>query len=863
MLRTPHLQTLLSRWAVFLSLASPLDALDNGRADQMSGQNPARFPVQAGGFGAPLTILLCFLCVALFLVVPSLAMAEPASFDLAGPRLDIRVTDGGRTLPIAEVPNLLAGEQLTIRADFPPDQSARYLLVVGFLQGATNPPPKAWFYTSRTWDPKQRAGLRVTIPSGAQQVLVFLAPETGGDFATLVDAVRGRPGAFVRAAQDLGQATLDRSRLDTFLSAIRTIDQADPDRLKTASPVLARSLAIKLDAACLEKIPALQAPCLMQGRDALVLDDERGGSLAEALTSGSSASLVQDLSATPQAGFGYYSAYVASVIDIVRLLGSVHTAHYQYIPALVTEQGDQLSLLLNAAPSFHDPMSVLVVALAAIEPAQPPLLRAVDADAAYCAEKPDLVLPVEGAPLVFSTAYDHNMVLRLKAKDGGNVDLPVSADAEKGGFVADTAGLGPGAFTDTIDGALQGRWGFAPYSGPVFHLRSTAPQAWRLAGGDAPPLVAGHESDVRLQAPGAPCVESIALKQASGDPAPVDWSLAGPDQILVKAPLKGAGPGEAVLLIKSYGQPTADTVPLKVFSAPGHLDGFSLHAGDLTGVLKGGGLDQVKALRLAGASFTPDPAAPVGEGDGLALTTTDATAAAKLKPGETATAKVVLQDGRTLDLAVTVGAARPRIALIAKSVQPADPPGRIRLADPDALPSSAQLTFSVHAEAPASFSGDEKIEVATVHGAFSTVLTAADGLTLEDSEVAVARLDPAKSLGASAAGPLRFRIIDSGVAGDWLPLATLVRLPALGDIDCSAGPGQPCVLSGSDLFLIDALSADPAFDHPVQVPEGFTGEALTIPHPRARRLYVKLRDDPSAVDPVEFPAKHPAASAHR
>ncbi len=32
---------------------------------------------------------------------------------------------------------------------------------------------------------------------------MFLAPETGGDFKTLKSAVRGRPGAFVRASQDL------------------------------------------------------------------------------------------------------------------------------------------------------------------------------------------------------------------------------------------------------------------------------------------------------------------------------------------------------------------------------------------------------------------------------------------------------------------------------------------------------------------------------------------------------------------------------------------------------------------------------------------------------------------------------------
>ena len=63
-------------------------------------------------------------------------------------------------------------------------------------------------------------------------MLLFLAPETGGDFRTLVSAVRGRPGAFVRTSQDLNQATLDRSRLEQYLVAVRALNAADPAKLK-------------------------------------------------------------------------------------------------------------------------------------------------------------------------------------------------------------------------------------------------------------------------------------------------------------------------------------------------------------------------------------------------------------------------------------------------------------------------------------------------------------------------------------------------------------------------------------------------------------------------------------------------------
>ena len=45
------------------------------------------------------------------------AHADPAPFDLAGPVLEVKVTRGEKTLPIAEVPNLAGGDRLWIQAD--------------------------------------------------------------------------------------------------------------------------------------------------------------------------------------------------------------------------------------------------------------------------------------------------------------------------------------------------------------------------------------------------------------------------------------------------------------------------------------------------------------------------------------------------------------------------------------------------------------------------------------------------------------------------------------------------------------------------------------------------------------------------
>ena len=104
------------------------------------------------------------------------------------------------------------------------------------------------------------------MPDGAEQVIVFLAPETGGDYKTLVNAVRGKPGAFVRASQDLNQASLDRARLDAYLAVVRQLNSTEPAKLKEGVPVLARSLAMKVDKECFDKLTEQQAPCLLQTR---------------------------------------------------------------------------------------------------------------------------------------------------------------------------------------------------------------------------------------------------------------------------------------------------------------------------------------------------------------------------------------------------------------------------------------------------------------------------------------------------------------------------------------------------------------------------------------------------------------------
>jgi hypothetical protein len=805
---------------------------------------------------------------ALGLAAAAAAHADPAPFDLAGPSIELEVTRGAMTLPASQVPNLAAGDRVWMKADLPTVQSAHYLMIAAFLRGSTNPPPPNWFSRCQTWAGKcSQDGLTLTVPKDAQQLLVFLAPETGGDYNTLVNAVRGRPGAFVRTSQDLNQATLDRSRLQSYLDAIRTLGGADPARLKEAAPLVARSLAIKVDEKCLDKIALLQASCLLQGRESLILNDGHSVTIAQALTSAPASNLAMEASTTPLLmRSGNYGPFIGAVFDIARILDSFRTAQYQYIPALASARGRQLTLTLNAPPSFHDPKSVLVVGLPAVEAPQFPPLRPVDPKETQCARKDSLILPVEGAPLVFSTAYAHDVALRLSARDGTTVDLPARAEAERGGFAVDTAAMRNVSLGDTMRASLHGYWGFDKYEGPSFQLVDARAQTWKLAAGDEAALIIGRTDTIHLRAGSVGCIEAMALTDPAGKELKVVWKSVKPDEVEIELPLQEATAGEMTLLVRQFGNNQPQSLPLRAFAEAGRLDRFALHAGDNQGVLRGNRLDEVDKLVLKGVEFVPGALSTIEGRDELSMLARPANAASVLSEGETAKARVTFKDGRAFDVRVSVDGPRPSAILIGKSAQlaPSGSNGNIRLSNADELPQDAQLTFSLRAQSPASFTRDEKIEVATTDGSWSTLLgVGAGGMTLANSNVAVATLDPAKAFGSSAFGPLRFRMVSNGVAGDWRPLATLVRLPVLKSLECPATLEVDCKLSGVNLFLLDSVSGDPQFTQPVQVPDGFPGRALPVPRPTEGQLYVKLRDDPSVISVAVLDVRPPPSEVQQ
>lgn len=790
------------------------------------------------------------------------ARADNAAFDLIGPKVEVRVQREGVTLPIGEVPNLQPGDRLWVHPELPESQSVHYLMIIVFLRGVTNPPPDSWFTRVETWSRAVREeGVFVNVPEEAEEAIVFLAPDTGGAFSTLRAAVRGKPGAFVRAAQDLQQASLDRQRLEKYLEAVHEIYTADPEQLKARTTLLARSLNMRLDQQCFDKPSAQQVPCLTQNSDQLVLDDAHSQTMVAALTSGTSSDLINQISASPTARSGFYSPYIGAVVDVVRLLSTTHTAQYQYIPALALPTGNELNLRLNNPPSFRNPKSVLVIGLPPVRPSPPPPLRAVDPAQVLCAGKPSLLFAAEGAPLVFSTELAHGLTIHVEAKSGESVDLPAKPDAVLGGFTVATQSLQSADLEGEVTATLRGQWGFHRFEGPHYRLRASRPAQWIVASKDASALIVGRDDILHLQSQDACCVSEVTLKDEQGKVLPTEWKNSKADELEVKVPLQKASAGWVTMQIKKFGLREADEIPLHTYAEAARLDSFSIHAGDPDGLLKGTRLDQVATLELDGISFTPGAVTRANQQDELKLTTENVAAKSKLHPGDSLTARVTLKDGRVLDLKSEIEAPRPAVTILTKSIQvdPSAGPPAVRLGSQDELAQDDRLNFFLKTQVPDTFPATEKIEVATADESFRVLLSFKDGnLTMQDTKTVLAVLDPMKHLGPSAFGPLKIRPVSGdGINGDWQPLVNLVRIPMLKAVRCVSVPEKQCRLSGDKLFLLDSVSSDADFVNSVTVPEGFVENALAIPPPNGKMLYIKLRDDPDAIDTVALPVPQP------
>ncbi len=381
------------------------------------------------------------------------------------------------------------------------------------------------------------------------------------------------------------------------------------------------------------------------------------------------------------------------------------------------------------------------------------------------------------------------------------------------------------------------------------------PESGRFLPKDRSALIADREDILHLKSECAVCVDQVTIENARGENLNATWKIPKPDELEVRAPLKGEAAGPVKVKVKQFGIADPEELQLVAYSEAAHLDNFAINTGDRQGVLTGTRLDEVQKLKLGGMEFVPGRLSRADQKDELPLLASNSDMPLAAPPDQKLVAYVSLKDGRVLNLQTTVEPARPKVDLIGKSIQTGASGSAIRFASQDQLPQDGRMSFFVKTEIPDKFPRTEKIEVADEDESFSTLLSVSDGnIVLQDSQTVLGIVDPLKNFGPSAFGALRFRAVsEDGAKGDWRPLADLVRVPSLKEIRCPDSPDKPCKLSGTNLFLIDSVASDSQFTHTTPVPLGFADSSLTVPRPNGTLLYIKLRDDPSTVDAVVLP----------
>jgi hypothetical protein len=778
------------------------------------------------------------------------------------------------TLPIAEVPNLQPGDKIWVKADLPPTQSNHLILVVAFLRGTTNEPPDNWFTEIDTWEKKTAEGTTITVPNEAQQALMFLAPETGGDFKTLRSAVKGRPGLFIRADSDLNEASFEQQRIARYLAAMKNVGTADPKEIQEHSAKLAATLALKPNPDCFKQPVDQQVNCLTVSSAPVLMEDGHGQTIAEALSSGPASDFANNASYTAPLGAGVYSAYVGTVVDLIQIIGVLRTAQYQYIPGLSFPQDAAINLKLNTPPSFHNPKSVIVIGLPAIQKAILPPLHPHTPDQVACLLQPKLVLPVDGAPLVYSTSFAHDLVLHLNRNDHPK-DIPLTPDAFEGGLIKakeetrkplDENNASPekkdvklGSPTDvTVTGTISGYWGFDHFDGPTLTLQQVEGKDWKIVTKD--PLMAGQDAKFTLDGNGTACIDKIKLandidKGDKGKEQDVNFKpitedgKVKKDELALDVSLNEVKPGGYSLEIQQFGDANKARVPLTAYDAGIKLDTVKIHSGDDKAVLTGSGLKDVVSVQIDNQSFTP---ADNGNTDN----TINLQAKAGVSPKDGSDATVKLKDGRELKVKISTEAARPGLQLVKFTATPADQPGAIpvMLGAKDDIPLDGKLVFVVQTKNV--FPRSQTIEVATADGSVHTTLSlASNNLVLQDEHTAVATLNPLKAFGESAFGKLAMRpVAADGTPGDWTGLGVLVRTPKITAIQCTTAEAPSCKAEGDKFFLVQAFSATRDFTKPVDVPTGYADDTFTVPTPSdGTTLYLKLRDDPSQEATITLP----------
>ena len=321
--------------------------------------------------------------------------------------------------------------------------------------------------------------------------------------------------------------------------------QRNPGVLKDTTPLLARSLGIRVDEKCLDRLPQLQAPCLMQGQETLILNDGHSVSIVEALTNGPASDLVMAASCNTAGGVRLLqpvSRLAAAILAGCSIRFGV--ANYQYIPALATAVGKQLTLddstrrrrfkirnrcsLRRCRRSSRRCLHRCTPSARKTSTARAEIRWCCRSKARRWCFRPSM-RTTRSCASPARTAKRSICRRRRMRRRAASSSIPRRLQ---------TASL-----EDRFEGSLHGYWGFEKFDGPGFQLVNTQSQAWAPSSTDDESLIVGRANTIHLQAGSVACIDRIMVKDPAGKELRVEWSPVKANEVQINLPLQQAQPG--------------------------------------------------------------------------------------------------------------------------------------------------------------------------------------------------------------------------------------------------------------------------------------------------------------------------------
>ena len=198
-------------------------------------------------------------------------------------------------------------------------------------------------------------------------------------------------------------------------------------------------------------------------------------------------------------------------------------------------------------------------------------------------------------------------MLHVQDSAGHSVDLPATANAERGGFVVDARALQSSSVSGTVTGQLRGEWGFDPWNGPDFAFTNSRPQEWTFAAGETSAVTAADKISLHLQADSVVCVQGVTVDTPQGKTEKTTITRTPPRLLEVNLPITKSSQGVYTLVVSEYGQTKPEKVPVHVYPPSAVVTGLILHAGDDRAVMTGTHLQEVTTVEMSGTIFHAGP----------------------------------------------------------------------------------------------------------------------------------------------------------------------------------------------------------------------------------------------------------------